>query len=79
MKQMNRTQMKNFKAEVNLMVGLRPHLNIVQFIGVCNNPEKPLCLITGILIGLFDDQNTLQEEAFTLISEVTAIFHQPLC
>jgi len=42
-------QLMEFKAEANLLAGLRPHSNVVQFLGITTQPDKPLCIITEYL------------------------------
>src|SRR5688572_21160539 len=41
-------QLREFQAEIILMCQLRPHPNVIQFLGVCSNP---LCCIVELLEG----------------------------
>jgi serine/threonine protein kinase len=40
--------MRTFQAETNLMMNLRPHKNVVQLRGVCQNP---LCVVIDFVDG----------------------------
>ena len=46
-KNANLTQIEDFKAEVQVMVNLKPHPNIVLPLGACTQNEEELCLVTG--------------------------------
>eukprot|EP01097_Dermamoeba_algensis_P004890 TRINITY_DN3137_c0_g1_i1.p1 TRINITY_DN3137_c0_g1~~TRINITY_DN3137_c0_g1_i1.p1 ORF type:complete len:567 (+),score=154.12 TRINITY_DN3137_c0_g1_i1:49-1701(+) len=42
-------ELEDFKQEAALMTNLRPHRNVVQLIGICSNPDYPLCIVTEFL------------------------------
>lgn len=42
-------QLEEFRAEAALMMGMRPHRNVVQLLGVCTDPAFPICAITEFL------------------------------
>jgi len=44
-------QLAEFRGEAELMSKLRPHPNVVQFLGVCSKPGKPLCIVAEFLEG----------------------------
>jgi len=44
-------ELEEFKGEAALMSKLRPHTNVVQFIGACIRPGEPLCILTEYLDG----------------------------
>jgi serine/threonine protein kinase len=33
------------------MAALRPHPNVLQFLGICSKPGKPLCIVSTYLAG----------------------------
>lgn len=41
---MNQRDLDDFAAEASVMAKLRPHTNVVQFLGIT---LEPLCIITG--------------------------------
>jgi len=42
-------ELELFRREADLMVGLKPHPNVVTLCGVCLNPKKPLAIVTEFL------------------------------
>jgi len=48
-KSMTQKQFDEFYGECELMMNLRPHKNIVQLLGICIDPNKPLCIVTDFV------------------------------
>jgi len=46
---MSEKEIEDFRKEIELMMNLRPHRNVVPLMGVCINPQKPFCLITDFV------------------------------
>jgi len=42
-------QLLDFKMEIAAMAKLRPHKNIVTFLGVCTDSKHPLCIVTEFM------------------------------
>eukprot|EP00013_Stygamoeba_regulata_P009800 CAMPEP_0177666264 /NCGR_PEP_ID=MMETSP0447-20121125/21490_1 /TAXON_ID=0 /ORGANISM="Stygamoeba regulata, Strain BSH-02190019" /LENGTH=468 /DNA_ID=CAMNT_0019172403 /DNA_START=12 /DNA_END=1419 /DNA_ORIENTATION=+ len=40
-------ELEEFKLEAALMMGLRPHRNVVQMLGICADPGQPLAIVTA--------------------------------
>jgi len=45
---MNEREMEDFRREAALMKNLRPHVNVVQFLGITSSPH-PLCIVTEFM------------------------------
>lgn len=48
---MDEAQLKEFRDEIDLMMNLRPHRNVVPLLGVCTNPKTPFCLVIDFVEG----------------------------
>ncbi|KAL6075324.1 Insulin-like growth factor 1 receptor, variant 2 [Balamuthia mandrillaris] len=46
---LSKKQMEEFRQEVDMMSGLRPHVHVVQLLGVCVDAAFPLCIVTEFL------------------------------
>jgi len=60
-------QLEDFKQETSVMAKLRPHRNIVTFLGVCTEPGNPLCIVTeymsrGSLWGRLNHPTPISDE-----------------
>mmetsp|Transcript_26848 Transcript_26848/g.37810 ORF Transcript_26848/g.37810 Transcript_26848/m.37810 type:complete len:834 (-) Transcript_26848:52-2553(-) len=42
----NESDVNNFRKEAMLMRNLRPHKNILMYLGICTNPKYPFCIVT---------------------------------
>ncbi|KAL6052490.1 CLL4A clavata1-like receptor S/T protein kinase protein [Balamuthia mandrillaris] len=49
--QLKEEQLDDFQKEVELMQNIRPHSNVVQLLGVCVDPQYPLCIVTELMPG----------------------------
>lgn len=60
--QLTEKELEDFRKEGKLMASLRPHPNgkalsfllsslVVQFLGICSSPKKPLCLVSTFMDG----------------------------
>lgn len=60
---LDQSELQAFQAEAALMARLRPHANVVQFLGVCSQSGSPLCIVTEYMKGgsLFDVVRSQQE------------------
>ena len=45
---LDKAKIQDFRLEVNVMVNLKPHPNIIMLLGACTLNEDQLCLVTGI-------------------------------
>jgi len=74
--ELNSAQMKDFKAEAELMASLRPHTNVIQFLGIATKPGKPPCIVTEFMMGgnLYDhlQNHPLKEEEQVKIAQGVA-------
>jgi hypothetical protein len=41
------SQIEDFRAEVKVMVSLKPHPNVILSLGACTKSVQQLCLVTG--------------------------------
>ncbi|KAL6076205.1 ptk6 protein tyrosine kinase [Balamuthia mandrillaris] len=75
--QLSEKEFKDFKEESELMRKLRPHPNVVQLIGVCMNPDYPLCIVMeymprGCLLDYLRKGNELDEKRMVLMARDVA-------
>jgi hypothetical protein len=49
--QLSEKELEDFRSEAKLMAALRPHPNVLQFLGICSKPGKPLCIVSTYLPG----------------------------
>eukprot|EP01119_Soliformovum_irregulare_P011133 TRINITY_DN2770_c0_g1_i3.p1 TRINITY_DN2770_c0_g1~~TRINITY_DN2770_c0_g1_i3.p1 ORF type:complete len:724 (+),score=172.55 TRINITY_DN2770_c0_g1_i3:33-2204(+) len=50
-KLLNEQHSQLFWKEMQSMMNIRPHPNVCQLLGICRNPEKPLCIVMEFLAG----------------------------
>ncbi|KAL6075743.1 Tyrosine-protein kinase abl1 [Balamuthia mandrillaris] len=46
---MDDDQLQDFQTEAQTLKGLRPHGNVIQLLGVVNEPDKPFCIVTEFM------------------------------